>query len=131
MPDLSSIDPVELFSGENGLMVLLILLVLVIIGFVLMVLPLKMAAKAVGAENTGMFACFLALIVASILQAIGSLVPVFGNLVAFLLGAAGFAGILKTSFVRGIAMAVLHMLFSILIVVLIVAVMGGLGVLAA
>ena len=131
MDNLSSIEFGELFNGENGLIALAVLVVLLIIGFVLMVLPLKIAAKAVGAENTGMFACFLALIVASILQAVGSLVPVFGNLVAFLLGAAGFAGILKTSFVRGIAMAALHILFSVLLILLIALVLGGLGVLAA
>jgi hypothetical protein len=117
------------FQGQDKLLMIGALLVLTIIGFYLMVLPLRWAAKAVDAERTGTGYCFLALIVASILQGIGSLVPVAGNLVAFLLGAAGFAAILKTSFVRGIGMAVLHILFSILLVVLLAAAATGLSVL--
>ena len=54
----------------------LMALVMLIIGLLLVALPVKLAASAMGARRTGFFWCFLALIGASILHAIGLSVPV-------------------------------------------------------
>ena len=100
-------------------------LVLVIFGIVfLLVLPLKLAAAAMGAERTGTGWCFLALLCASWVQALGLSFPVYGSLVAFMLAAAVFAGILRTTFLRGIGIAVLHVIFAVILVVIGAALFG-------
>ncbi len=81
------------------------------------VLPLRWAARAMNARHSGFGWCLLAMICASILQAIGSAVFMGGgNLLAFLCSALAFAAILGTDFLRGIGLALLHILFTALLV---------------
>ncbi|MCE9614701.1 MAG: hypothetical protein K8T26_10525 [Lentisphaerae bacterium] len=91
---------------------------------VVLILPLKLAGAAVGARRTGAGWCFLALMAASVAHTIGLSFPWFGSLIAFLLAAAMFAAILDTTFMRGIAVAVLHAIFSVVLVLVLVAVFG-------
>ena len=67
--------------------------------------------------------CLLALISASIMQLIGWSVPVAGNVAAFLLSALAFAAILDTSYLRGVAVALLHLIF-LAVLMLLAAIMG-------
>ena len=102
--------------------VFLIILIL-FAAMALVILPLEWAAKAVGAKRTTWGWCLLALMSASIMQLIGWSVPVAGNVVAFLLSALAFAAILDTTYLRGVAVALLHIIF-LAILVLLAAVMG-------
>ena len=99
-------------------------IILLIVGLLLIALPVRLAASAMGARRTGFFWCFFALIGASVLHSIGLSLPVFGTIAAFLLAAAAFAAILGTGFLRGIGIAVLHAVFSWLLVLVIGAVLG-------
>ena len=90
----------------------------------LVVWPVQWAAGMMNARNTGFWRCLLALFAATILHSLGLLVPVAGTLVAFLLSAAGFAAILGTSYLRGIGIAVLYMIFSGIILVVLSLIFG-------
>ncbi len=96
-------------QASGGILILLLAAAVVIIT---LLIPLKLAAAAMGAERTGLIACLLALVGASLVHGIGLSVPVYGTVVAFLLSALAFAAILGTGFIRGIGIAVLFMIFS-------------------
>ena len=90
----------------------------------LVIWPVQWSARMMNAQHTGFGRCFMALIAATILQGLGLLVPYAGSLVAFLLSAAGFAAILGTSYLRGIGIAVLYIIFSALILVVLSLIFG-------
>jgi hypothetical protein len=107
--------------AQAFLVVLLVILVLTAI----LIWPLQWAARAMGAKRSGAIWCLLALLGANILQGLlGMVLPVAGNLVAFLLSAVAFAAILQTTFLRGIGIALLHLIFSVIIVLVLSAVFG-------
>ena len=87
--------------------------------------PVQWAARAVGARRSSLFWCGLALLGASLLHGLGLLAPVAGSLAAFLLSAAGFAAILGTDYLRGIGIAVLYTIFSLLLLVLLAIIFGA------
>lgn len=97
------------------------------IALVLAVLPVKWAAMAVGAGRTGFWHSLLALLCASALYLLGSQLQHAGPVLAFLLAAAGFAGVLETSYPKGLAIAVLHGVFG-LFTAMVVGLLFGLGV---
>ena len=101
----------------NALTLPVLVLVIFCIVF-LLVLPLKLAAAAMGAERTGTGWCFIALLCASWVQALGLSFPVYGSVVALLLASAVFAAILRASFLRGIGIAVLHVVFALILVLI-------------
>lgn len=92
--------------------------VAILVGLFLIVFPVQLAAKAMGAGRTDFLSCLGALILASILQSIGSILPIFGNLIAFILSAWAFSAILETSFWRGMGIAVLHVIFGTILMIL-------------
>lgn len=94
--------------------VLILAAVLLIAVFVL-VFPVQLAAKAMGAKRHGAGWCLVSLAGASFMQILGLSVPVYGTIAAFLLSSAAFAGILGTGFLRGIGISILHVLFSFLL----------------
>ena len=112
--------PVDLFT-------LLILIGAALLSLFVVVWPVQWAAKAMGARRTGFGWCLLALLCASLLQGLGSSVPVAGNLVALLLAALAFAGILETTYLRGVGIALLHLVFAVLLI-LGIALVFGIGV---
>lgn len=79
----------------------------------LSLLPVKLAAIIVKAKRTSFAWCFLATLVAGTLQLLGLTVPGPGHLVAFLLGAAGYSAILRTSYAGGLAIMVLQVLIAV------------------
>jgi|GEM_PF-4696706 len=92
----------------------------VIIVFVLSVfftlIPLKLAAGALNTERDSFGWCFLALLAASVLQALAfQVVPGYGNIVAVVLSAVAFMLVLGSGFFGGLAIALLHIVFSFLI----------------
>jgi len=106
-------------------MELLWTIVITLVGIVVITLPVKLAAAAMGATRTGFGWCFLALIGASVLYSIGLAVPFFGLVVAFVLASLGFTWFLSTTFLRGVGIAVLHVVFSFIITAILSAVFGA------
>lgn len=114
----------------SGVSIIVVLFAMLLITFIL-ILPLQMAASAMGAKRTGAIWCILALLAAGVMQTVGTAAPVLGNLIAFLLSALVFAALLDTTFVRGIGIAILHIVFSVILIIILVAIMGVLGISAA
>ncbi len=108
----------------EGGTVAILAIIAIFVGLYIIALPVKIAAAMMGAQRTGMFSCLVALIIASILHGLGLTVPVVGTIVAFFLSALGFAIILGTDFFRGIGIAILHIIFSAILVLILVAVFG-------
>ena len=102
----------------------LLIILFFILVLCLVVWPVQWAARMMKARNTGFWLCLLALIAATILHGLGLLVPIAGTLVAFLLSAAGFAAILGTSYLRGIGIAILYVIFSGIILVVLSLIFG-------
>lgn len=97
----------------------MVLTLFLLVVLMLVLLPVRWAAKAVGARRYGFGWCLLALICSSFLYGIGIDVPVIGPLVAFLLSAVGFAAILRTTFLGGVGVAVLHIVFGIALIIVV------------
>lgn len=106
------------------LSLIFLVLAAIIVGLYIVALPVKMAAAAMGADRTDTFSSLIALIVASVLHAIGLAVPVAGTIVAFLLSALAFAVVLGTGFFRGIGIAILHIVFTVILVFILTTVFG-------
>ena len=105
-------------------MEIFIAIIVVLVGLFLITLPVKLAASSMGAKRTGTFWCLIALIAASVMHALGLTVPVVGTIIAFLLSSVAFAVILGTGILRGMGIAVLHVIFSAILVVIVVAILG-------
>ena len=103
---------------------IIIVLGVFFLSILILVFPLHLAAKAMNAERNGVGWCLLALFGASFMQMLGTAFPIAGNVVAFLLSCAAFAGILGTTFLRGIGIAILHIVFSLLLLIITMAVFG-------
>ncbi len=102
-------------------------LLALIVGMIIMVIPVQLAAKALGAKRTDFWTCFGALVVATILHAVGTIVPVFGTIVAFLLGGLAFSMVLETDFLRGLGISILHTVFAVILaIILAILGLGGL-----
>jgi hypothetical protein len=102
--------------GQGFVGLLILVAALLVLAF-LLTLPLRLAASAMGASRNGIGWCLLALIAASFLEAMGLALPAGGPIIAFLLSAAAFAGVLGTTFLKGIGIAALHMVFIVLLAV--------------
>jgi len=111
----------------------LLVLLLVFLGLALvLILPLKLAAAMMEAKRSGALWCLLALMVAGLLQLLGLLLPVSGTIVALLLAGLSFSLVLGTSYLRGVGVALLHVLFSVaLALILMVAGVSILGLIPA
>ncbi len=99
--------------------------VIVLVAVALIIWPVQIAAKLVGARHSGLLRCLLALIVSNVLHGIGLTVPVAGSLVAFLLSAVAFAVLLGTGFLRAIVLAVLQMVLFFVVAAAIAVFFGG------
>jgi len=111
-----------------------ILMVLIVSLIVLVVLlwPLKMAAKFVGAKNPSLGRCFVALIIAHILSAIvfialPTLVPL-AALIDIVITAFVFSGVLGTSFTKAVVITLVYAVLLIVLIILIGLIAGVLGV---
>ena len=88
--------------------VLITLLVILLIS----VVPILVGAKLVGAGRSDFLWCIAALAVATVLHFFGTMVPVIGTLVAFLLAGVGFAWVLETSFLKGLLIHLVQLIFG-------------------
>jgi hypothetical protein len=89
----------------------------------ILILPIKLAADYVGAKNTGILMCIVALIFAAVIQkAVAVLLPqlsfnypALSPLVSILLSALAYMLILGTSYGKGIAIAILQVILTLLL----------------
>ena len=86
-------------------------IVVLFVILVLSVLPIMVGAAMVGAKRQGILWSLLAMIASGILHTLGLTVPVIGNIVAFVLAGIGFAWILETTFVRGMIIHLVQLVF--------------------
>ncbi len=86
-------------------------LVIILGILVVSILPVWVGAKIVGANRGDFLWCFVAMLLSGILQAVGTLVPIFGNIVAFLLVGWGFAMVLQTGFIKGLIIHLIQIVF--------------------
>jgi hypothetical protein len=92
----------------------------------ILILPVKLAADYVGARNTGVLMCIVALIFAAVIQhAVAILLPqlafnypALSPLVSILLSAFAYMLVLGTSYGKGIAIAILQVILTVLLVFL-------------
>ncbi|MEJ2452415.1 MAG: hypothetical protein P8047_17455 [Gammaproteobacteria bacterium] len=99
-----------------------ILIILVIL--VVLIWPVKLAADYVGAKNTGILMCVVALIFAAAIQkAVAVLLPqlafnypALNPLVSILLSAFAYMLILGTSYGKGIVIAILQIIISVILI---------------
>lgn len=121
-------------ESTSSVVGILLLIVTAFLGLVIIALPVRWAARVVGARHHGYGRCLLTLIVTTILAGAGTYVPVAGPVAALLLSAAGYSAVLGTSYPRGIAIAVLHFVFAALLFFVLATVFGigvaGLGAVA-
>ncbi len=110
---------------------LFVLLVILLI----LILPIQLAAQAIGARNTGVFMCLLALIVAALIQKAVSVFlpqiafyhPLINPLVSLFLSAFAYMLVLNTSYGKAILIALLQIALTLLILFIIGLLGLGLG----
>ncbi len=98
--------------------------VIILIVLAILILPVKLAADYVGARNTGVLMCIVALIFAAAIQkAVAVLLPqlafyypALSPLVSILLSAFAYMMILGTSYGKGIAIAILQVILTVLLI---------------
>lgn len=101
-------------------------LIIILVILVILVFPVKLAADYVGARNTGILMCIVALIFAAAIQkAVAVLLPqlalnypALNPLVSILLSALSYMLILGTSYGKGIVIAILQIILTVLLVFL-------------
>lgn len=113
-------------------MEILMILIVSLIVLVVLLWPLKLAAKFVGAQKTSLGRCFVALIIAHllsviVLMALPTLLPV-AALIDIVITAFVFSGILGTSFTKAVIITLIYFVLLVVLVLLIGLVAGVLGV---
>lgn len=101
-------------------------LIIILVILAILILPIKLAAGYVGAKNTGILMCIVALIFAAAIQkAVAVLLPqlsfhypALSPLISILLSALAYMLVLGTSYGKGIAIAILQMLLTVLLLLL-------------
>ncbi len=91
------------------------------------VFPVMLAAKIVGAQKTGFGHALLALVLQGVLSAVLHAIifrPLVVGLLSLLLGPAIYAGVLKTTYLRGLAISFLFVLIAMLFLLLLAPMMG-------
>ena len=108
-------------------MSLLLLVCAVIVLVLVSLLPVKIAASIVGARRTGFGACLVAVVVALVINSIAARLFHYGGFVSVLVTGLAYMGVLDTTYLRGVVIAVLQAVVSFLLLLL----LGALGFAAA
>lgn len=105
-------------------------LINLLIVVLLLVLPLKFAAKFIGARNTGFFSCLFALIVSALFQFgvdyyFPGLDDTYGWLVTVPVAAIAYMLVLGTTFLKGILIAIVQVILMVLLTALVASLMAS------
>jgi len=89
------------------------LIIAFIVITIILIVPIKIAASMVGARRTGIFHCFIAIVLAALLQgAAARLIPgiseMLGVLLALPLAAVAYMLILDTTFFKSLGIAIIQ-----------------------
>jgi hypothetical protein len=76
--------------------------------FVVILLPVKLAAGWAGAERTGFGSCFIAVVLALVINALAGSVIKYGAFVSIFVTAIAYMLVLGTTYLRGVLIAVLE-----------------------
>lgn len=95
----------------------------IIVIVVLLIAPIKIAANYVGARNTGIFMCIIALIFSAAIQTgvskfipqLAEIHPVISVLVALLLSGLAYMLVLGTTYLKGIVIAIIQVVLTYII----------------
>ena len=111
-------------------LIFLVIILAVLIG------PIKIAAKIVGAKNSGFFACFIAILFSAAIHrgveiyfpGLGDYPKYVGDIVSFGLAGIAYMMVLGTTFFKGLAIAVIQIILTLVVVTFVSAwVIGVLG----
>lgn len=99
-------------------------LVIILAILAILILPIKLAADYVGAKNSGILMCIVALIFAAVIQkAVAVLLPqlsfnypALNPLISILLSALAYMLVLGTSYGKGIVIAILQIILTVILV---------------
>ena len=102
-------------------------LIVIAVILAILILPIKIAANYVNARHTGAFMCLFALIFAAIIQKgvtvifplLEILHPIIDSIAALLLSAFAYMLVLGTTYVKGIVIALLQIILSIMLMFII------------
>ncbi len=105
-------------------------LISLLIVVLLLVLPLKFAAKFIGAKNTGFFSCLFALIVSALFQFgvdyyFPELDDTYGWLATVPVAALAYMLVLGTTFLKGILIAIVQVILMVLLTTLVASLMAS------
>jgi len=90
---------------------------LIFISFII-ILPVHLAGKMVDAERIGFGWCLLSIMLAAIFQSISHSLFIYGFLFSPLVTALAYALVMKTTYLKGIAIAILQFVLTIMIATL-------------
>jgi len=91
-----------------------------LIVILIIILPVHLAGKMVDAKRTGFAWCLLAILLASLFQFIGRSVSIYGYILSPFIGALAYSIAMKTTYLKGIAIAILQFVLTIIIASLLV-----------
>jgi hypothetical protein len=106
---------------------MLSLLIALFIIAAITVFPVMIAARMVGAKNTSFGYALLALILQGVMSALLNTFihrPLLSAVLSLLLGPAIYAGVLKTTYLRGFVISILFVLIALLFLLLLAPMMG-------
>jgi hypothetical protein len=92
---------------------------------VVSVLPVMLAARLVNAGQRGFWRCLAALFVSSLVFGFAARTFHFGAILSIFASAVGYMLILDTTYLRGLGVAFLHIVLTLVLVVVIAATMFG------
>lgn len=96
-------------------------LIAIAIILVVTVVPVMIAARIVGARRNGFLVCFAALLIAGLINWFAVLTFHIGGVLSIFASALGFMWILDTTYLRGLAIALLQILLTAVLVFLLAA----------
>lgn len=105
-------------------------LISLLIVVLLLVLPLKFAAKFIGAKNTGFFSCLFALIVSALFQYgvdyyFPGLDDTYGWLVTVPVAALAYMLVLGTTVLKAVLIAIVQVILMVLLTALVAGLLAG------
>ena len=85
----------------------LLIAIVVLFVFVVLLLPVKIAAGWMGAERTSFLSCFFAVVFAMIINAVASMFVKYGTFVSIFVAAVAYMLVLGTTYLRALAIEIL------------------------
>ena len=101
------------------------LLVVIALVLAISVIPVKIGASLVGAKRDGLLACFVALVLASLIGGFAARHFHLGGALSVFVAALVYMLVLDTSYLRGLAVAVIQFALSVLLVIALAATFVG------